>query len=155
MYAVPSVKYDIARACMISCVYCIVTYVRDPGRFRGSHYLSFHGTVLHLRAVCCVLTAPRFLFRQPVRLVSGQLVLSWWRDLGSGAACKLPLQYTRFPLSKTSALSLRPRRSPRGFPCAAIDEFYTWLHGSAGNRRILLRSSPQAPEGPAAAATFL
>ena len=92
MYAVYSVKYDIACTCMISCVYCIVTYVRDPDRFRGSHYLSFHGTVLHLRASCCVLTAPRFLFRQPVRSVSGQLVLPWWRDLGSGAVCKLPLQ---------------------------------------------------------------
>ena len=92
VYAVQHIKYDIARVCMISCTYCIVTYVRDPGRFRGSHYLSFRGTVLHLRAVCCVLTALRFLFGQPVRSVSGQLVLPWWRDLGSGAVCELPLQ---------------------------------------------------------------
>ena len=78
MYAVPSVKYDIARACMISCVYCIVTYVRDPDLTGVLTFLSFHGTVLHLRAVCCVLTALRFLFRQPIGLVSVQLVFSRW-----------------------------------------------------------------------------
>ena len=50
MCAVHGVKYDMVCTYRISCVYCIVTYVRDPDRFRGSHYLSFRGTVLHLRA---------------------------------------------------------------------------------------------------------
>ena len=41
MCAVHSVKYDIVCTCRISCVYRIVTYVRDPDQLRGSHFLSF------------------------------------------------------------------------------------------------------------------
>ena len=67
VYAVYSVKYDIACTCMISCVYCIVTYVRDPDRFRGSHYLSFYSTLLQLACCACEHTARRFLFRQPIK----------------------------------------------------------------------------------------
>ena len=41
MCAVRSTKYDIVCLCRISCVYRIVTYVRDPDQLRGSHFLSF------------------------------------------------------------------------------------------------------------------
>ena len=54
-------------------------YLRKrPGPYRCSHFLKL---CLHYRALACVAEhrrVPRFLFRQPVRSVSGQLVLPWW-----------------------------------------------------------------------------
>ena len=38
--------------------------------------------------------------------------------------------------SEIRTFGLPPRRSPRGFRLPAIDEFYTWLHVSIGNRRM-------------------
>ena len=43
--------YDIVCVYVISCVYRIVTYVRDPDQIRGSHFLSF----LHYFGCTCVL----------------------------------------------------------------------------------------------------
>ena len=47
--------YDIVCTYVISCVYRIVTYVRDPDQIRGSHFLSFLQYSAAL--ACCLLCA--------------------------------------------------------------------------------------------------
>ena len=88
---------------MISCVYCIVTYVRDPDQIRGSHSTKLSQCARVIQRLYKLITNPSSSSRvtRSVRHSPGL------KTARSGIACSLLYRLTYFSLTLTRTSRLR------------------------------------------------